>query len=73
LTNIKLCGIDKKEYHLILFVLSKLGPEYLVFVSTFHATKLAMGATWKMPPMDDFVDSLTCEKDKIVQMGSLKS
>jgi hypothetical protein len=44
--------------------------EYSMFVSTFHATKLAMGAAWKMPPMDDFVESLTHEKDKIVQMGS---
>lgn len=71
LTKIKLCGIDKKEDQLILFVLSKLGLEYSVFVSTFHSIELAMGAAWKMPPMDVFVDSLTCEQDKLVQMDAL--
>ena len=37
---LKKCGIEKKEYQLILSILSKLGPEYLVFMSTFHATRL---------------------------------
>jgi hypothetical protein len=44
-----------------------------MFVSSFHATKLVMGVAWKMPPLDDFVYSLTCEQDKIVQMGALRS
>ena len=30
------------------FHLSKLGPKYSVFVSTFHATRLAI-SNWKMP------------------------
>ena len=36
----KQCGIEKKEEQLILPILSKLGPEYSVFVSTFHSSKL---------------------------------
>ena len=34
------CGIEKKDDQLVLAILSKLGPDYLVFVSTFYATKL---------------------------------
>ena len=37
---LKKCGIEKKYDQLILSILSKLGPEYLVFVSTFYATRL---------------------------------
>jgi len=32
-----------------------------------------MGDAWKMPSMDAFVDSLTYDQDKIVEMGSLGS
>ena len=39
---LKKCGIDKKEYQLIISILSKLCHEYSVFVSTFHATRLAI-------------------------------
>jgi hypothetical protein len=61
--QLKLCGIDKmeKEEQLILSIMSKLGLEYSVFVSTFHATKSAFKASWKMPSLDDFVASLTQE------------
>ena len=58
---------------LILSVLSKLGPDYSVFVSTFYSTKSALGATWKMPSLDSFVTDLTREQDKLIQMGALKS
>jgi hypothetical protein len=44
-----------------------------MFVSTFHDTKSTMGAAWKMPLVDDFIESLTCEKYKLAQMGSLMS
>ena len=37
--QLKQCGIEKEE-QLVLAILSKLGPDYLVFVSTFHATRL---------------------------------
>ena len=58
---LKQCGIEKKEEQLILSILSKLGPEYSVFVSMFHATKLVV-RKWRMPSLDAFIDSLTQEK-----------
>ena len=33
----KECGIDKKDGELVHSILSKLGPEFSVFVSTFHS------------------------------------
>ena len=67
---LKQCGI-KKEEQLVLTILSKLGPDYSVFVSTFHATKLTARA-WKMPSLADFMESLTQEQDKLVMMGTIK-
>ena len=55
-----------------LSILSKLGPDYSVFVSTFHATRLAI-PKWKMPYLNSFLDSLTNEKDKLIHMGVLNS
>ena len=52
--QLKLCGIEKKEDQLVLAILYKLGPDYLVFVSTFHATKLTARA-WKMPKLIEFM------------------
>ena len=69
--NLKNCGIEKKGDQLILSILSKLGPEYLVFVSTFHATRL-VASNQKIPSLCTFFDSLTKEKDKLIQMGALK-
>jgi hypothetical protein len=38
LSQLKACGVDqfKEEKQLLLTILSKLGPEYSLFVSTFH-------------------------------------
>ena len=38
--QLKQCGTEKKEEELILSMLSKLGPKYFVFVSTFHSSKI---------------------------------
>ena len=38
--QLKQCGTENKEEQLVLAILSKLGPDYSVFVLTFHATKL---------------------------------
>ena len=65
------CGIEKEDYHLILSSLSKFGPDYLVFVSTFHATMLVV-PKWKMSSLNSFLDSLKKEKDKLIYMGVLK-
>ena len=44
----------------------------LVFVSTFHATRLVV-PKWKMPYLNYFLDSLKKEKDKLIHMGFLNS
>ena len=64
---------SKQQGQLIVSILSKLGPEYVVFVSTFHIVRLAAGEKWKMPKFDAFIESLIHEQDKIIKMGSLKS
>ena len=69
---LKQCGIHKGYYQLILSILSKLGSDYSVFVSTFHATRLVV-PKWKMPSLNYFLDSLTKEKDKLSHMGVLNS
>ena len=65
------CGVKKEDDQLILSILSKLGPEYSVFVSSFQASKLTR-EKWKMPPLNDFIAELTQEQDKLVQMGAIK-
>ena len=69
--QLKQCGIEKKEEHMVLSILLKLGPDYSVFFSTFHATKLTARA-WKMPKLAEFMESLTQEQDKLVMMGTIK-
>ena len=41
-------------------------------MSTFYATKLAV-RNWRMTSLDAFIDSLTQEKFKLIQMGNLKT
>jgi hypothetical protein len=72
LQQAKACGIDRKEEQLILSILSKLGPEYSVFISSFHTTRISMGKYWKIPSMDDFIESLIHEKNKLIHMGALR-
>ena len=74
LIHLKGCGMDKSTQHnqLILSILSKLGLEYVLFVSTFHIVKFTLGATWKMPTLDQFIESLTHEQDKLIKMGIIK-
>jgi hypothetical protein len=61
LSQLKDCGVDKskEEKQMVLTILSKLGPKYLVFVSTFHSVIFSSRATWKMPSLEDFIKSLT--------------
>ena len=40
--QLKQCGIEKKEDHLILSILSKLGLELSIFAITFHSLKLTL-------------------------------
>ena len=69
---LKQYGIEKEDDQLILSILSKLGLDYSVFVSTFQATRLAV-PKWKMLSLNSFLDSLTKEQDKLIHMGVLNS
>ena len=69
--QLKQCRIEKKQEQLVLAILSKLGPDYSVFVLTFHATKL-IARTWNIPKLVEFMESLTQEQDKLVMMGIIK-
>ena len=68
--QLKQCEVEKKHYQIILSILSKLGQYYFVFVSTFHTAKLRI-PNWKMSTLNAFIESLTDEHDKLIQMGSL--
>ena len=56
----------------MLSVLRNIGLEYLVFVSTFHSGRHFI-PNWKIPSLDDFVESLIQEKDKLVQLGVIQA
>jgi hypothetical protein len=47
LSQLKACGVDKskEEKQMVLTILSKLGPEFFVFISTFHTVRFGSGAT----------------------------
>jgi hypothetical protein len=74
LLQLKACGVDKykEEKQMVLAILSKLGPEFSVFISTFHSVRFASGATWKIPSLEDFIESLTQEQTKLINMGKSK-
>jgi hypothetical protein len=74
LSQLKACGVDnlKEEKQMVLTILSKLGPEFSVFVSAFHTIRFSSGATWKMPSLEDFIESLTQEQTKLINMGVIK-
>jgi hypothetical protein len=61
LLQLKACRVDKskEEKQMVLTILSKLGPEFSVFISTFHTVRFASRATWKMPSLEGFIESLT--------------
>jgi hypothetical protein len=58
---------------LLLTILSKLGPKYSVFVSTFHTQRFTAGASWTMPSLETFIEALTQEQDKLIKMGVIKN
>jgi hypothetical protein len=68
------CGIDKstQDKQLILTILAKLGPEYVLYVSNFHSGRCLLGANWKIPMMYQFIESLTQEKTKLIQISFMK-
>jgi hypothetical protein len=68
------CGTNRstEEKQLILTILAKLGPEYVVYVSNFHYGRCLLGTNWKMPMVAQFIESLTQEQKKLIHMGLMK-
>jgi hypothetical protein len=57
---------------MVLTILSKNFPEYSVFVSTFHSIIFSFGSTWMMPSLEAFIESLTQEKNTLMNMEKIK-
>ena len=56
------CKIKKEDKKCIYHILSKLGPAYFVFVSTFYSMKESLTATsYQEPSLESFCDSLIRE------------
>ena len=69
--QLKHCNIEKDGDQLILAILSKLGPDYSIFISTFHIRNLAI-PNLKMTSLDSFIKTLTNENYKLLPMGILR-
>eukprot|EP00253_Pinus_taeda_P028641 PITA_28641 len=66
--------VKKEDSNLIYSILTKLGPAYSVFVSTFHSTReafICQGKDYKAPSFDSFCDSLIREQEKLLHLGLL--
>ena len=63
--------MEKEDDQLILAILSKCRADYSVFVSAFHGENLTTPG-WKMPTLNAFIESLTNEHDKLVQMRIIR-
>jgi len=64
--------VNKEDDQIILSILSKLRDEYSFFISAFRAWKLTT-PRWKIPSINSFIESLTSEHDKVVQMAIIRS
>jgi hypothetical protein len=63
------CEIEMEKEHCIYLILSKLGSAYSVFVSTFYATREALGKYFQKPTLESFFAALIREEDKLIQLG----
>ena len=70
--QLNICKVEKEDDQLILSIISKLSADYSVFVSNFQIVKLTT-PNWKMPTLDAFIEPLSHEHDKLVQMGIIRS
>jgi hypothetical protein len=62
-----------EEDHCIYLILSKLGNEYSMFVSTFYAMREALGKAYEKPTLESFCSSLIREEDKLIQLGVIST
>lgn len=70
------CKVKKEDDSLIYGILSKLGPIYSLFLSTFHSTREALIYAWtkyKAPSFDALYDSLIREQENILHLDLIKS
>jgi len=58
---------------MVLTILSKLGLNYSIFVSTFHTQRLTFGASCTMPSLETLIEALIQEQDKLIKMGVIKN
>jgi hypothetical protein len=74
LSQLKACGVDKskEEKQMVLTIISKIGLEFSMFISTFHSVKFAFGATFNLPSLEEFIESLTQEQTNLINMGKIK-
>jgi hypothetical protein len=56
-----------------IFILSKLGSAYSVFVSTFYSTRESLGSACQNPSLEFFCDTLIQEKDKLMQLRMINT
>ena len=68
---LKQCKVDKEDDQIILSILSKIGANYLVFVTTFCARNITTPG-WNIPSLNAFIESLISEHDKLIQMGIIR-
>jgi hypothetical protein len=69
ISYIRACKIDKKDEQLFFSILTKLGPEYSVYTSYFHTTRLDMGSTCNIPSIYEFMESFIHEQTNPIQIG----
>jgi hypothetical protein len=62
-----------EEERCIYIILAKLGSAYSMFVSTFYATREALGTSYQKLTLESFCDALIREQDKLVQLGVINT
>ena len=68
------CKIKKENKQCIYHIISKLGPAYSIFVSTFHSMKESLtAASYQGPGLESFCDSLIREQDKLIHLGIINN
>ena len=64
--------VEKEDDQFILSILSKLGADYSLFVSTFYVGNITTPGC-NIPSLNSFIESLTSKHDKLSQMGIIRS
>ena len=68
------CKIQKEDKQCIYYILSKLGPAYFVFVSTFYSMKESLTiSSYQEPSLESFCDFLIREHDKFIHLGIINN